>query len=308
MPGHCRAARLEADCRNAGRAGGLAHLHWGESMSILHLVAALALSGSPVPTEKLTNQTIVMLTTAGLGDEAIIAKIRGSEVEFDLSTDQMIELKRRGVSGPVIAAMLTASTGDGGPGAGASSIDSPDPMRAHSPGVYLLREGGARMTRMDPTVSNQAKTGGLFGFALTGGLASMSVKASISNETARVGTVAGTPVFYFFFEEASGQTAGAFSSGIAAVATSPNEFTLIRLDRKKGRREARVGSRNIAGAKTGVMDKDRIAFTYDMVRPGVFKVTPSTPLSAGEYGFIYAISGEGAGGAMTARIFDFSVR
>ncbi len=89
--------------------------------------------------------------------------------------------------------------------------------------------------------------------------------------------------------------------------SSPSEFTLIRLIRKDGRREARVGSMNIGGAKTGVMDKDRIAFDYKMVRPGVFKVAATGPLTPGEYGFIFALNGGGAGGALTARIFDFSV-
>lgn len=64
---------------------------------------------------------------------------------------------------------------------------------------------------------------------------------------------------------------------------------------------------NIAGAKTGVMDKDRIPFDYKMVRPGVFKAKAGNELSPGEYGFIYAIGGAGTGGAMTARIFDFTV-
>jgi hypothetical protein len=64
---------------------------------------------------------------------------------------------------------------------------------------------------------------------------------------------------------------------------------------------------NIGGAKTGVMDHDRIAFDYQMVREGVYKVTPKEPLKAGQYGFIYALTGGGTGGAMTARIFDFSI-
>ena len=89
--------------------------------------------------------------------------------------------------------------------------------------------------------------------------------------------------------------------------SSPSEFTLIKLMEKKGRREARVGSMNIGGAKTGVMDHDRIPFDYQMVREGVYKVTVKQPLEAGQYGFIYALSGGGTGGAMTARIFDFAV-
>lgn len=278
-------------------------------MILLHVFAALALAAAPVPGEKLTNETVVALTAAGLGDEAIIAKIKASEVAFDLSTEQMIALRQRGVTGPVIAAMLSATSG--GATASAMSMDSPDPMRPHPAGLYMLLDdpAGAKMTRIDATVSNQAKTGGIFGYALTGGIASMSVKASIQNETARVASPSPTPLFYFFFDESNGGGgSGSWASGTAATVVSPNELTLIRLARKKGHREARVGSMNIGGAKTGVMDKDRLAFNYEMVRPGVFKVTPGASLSPGEYGFIYSITGGGAGGALTARIFDFSVK
>ena len=255
--------------------------------------------------ETLTVDSIVTLTSMGLGDQAIIAKIRSTKSRFDLSTDQMISLKKSGVSGPVIAAML------GGEGSASAapimSMDSPDPMIPHPSGVYVL--AGDRMVRIDATVTNQAKTGGIFGYALTGGLASMSVKAAIQNETARTKTT-GTPSFYFFFDDSNADTAkaaGTWLAGTAAMVSSPSEFTLIRLNRKDGRREARVGSMNIGGAKTGVMDKDRIAFDYKMVRPGVFKVETTTPLLPGEYGFIFALNGGGAGGALTARIFDFSV-
>lgn len=59
--------------------------------------------------------------------------------------------------------------------------------------------------------------------------------------------------------------------------------------------------------KAGVLDKDRLSFEYETVRPGVFKVVPKTELPPGEYGFIYAVNGATAGGAATARIFDFAV-
>ena len=86
----------------------------------------------------------------------------------------------------------------------------------------------------------------------------------------------------------------------------------MRFNVKKDRREARVGSFNIAGAKTGVMDKDRISFSYEQVTPGVYRVTPSSDLEPGEYGFLYSMSaGSGpgmfGGGVMTARIFDFGI-
>lgn len=219
----------------------------------------------------------------------------------------LIALKKQGVSGPVIAAMLAASSPATAPGA--YSMTSLDPMATHPTGVYMV--GATSLSRIDATASNQAKTGGIIGYALTGGLASMSVKAAIAGDTARIAADGRRPRFLMFFDESNPDSArqvATFASGASATVNSPAEFTLIKLTQKKGRREARVGSMNIGGAKSGVMDKDQIPFDYAMVRPAVFSVSPKAELSAGEYGFIYAISGFGTGGAMTARVVDFSVR
>lgn len=271
------------------------------------VAGALVSLAAPVAAQTVTVDEVVALNATGIGDEAIIAKIKSSGSRFELSTDQMIALKGRGLSGPVIAAMLAGDASRPAP----LSIDSPDPSVPHAPGVYLLTDWlpQKKMARIDATASNQAKTGGIFGYALTGGLASMSVKAAIQNETARVQSQARTPVFYFFFDESNpGATQGsAWAAGTAATVTSPAEFTLIRLMKKDGRREARVGSANIAGLKTGVMDKDRLEFDYQMVRPGVFKASPKAELKPGEYGFIYAVNGGGTAGAASARIYDFTI-
>ncbi|GGD84325.1 hypothetical protein GCM10010990_38030 [Croceicoccus mobilis] len=216
----------------------------------------------------------------GLGDEAIVAKIESENATFDLSTDQMIELKQKGVSSAVIAAMLST----GANSKPEYSLDSADPMVPHPAGVYLLQGSGsdARMKRMNATVSNQAKTGGILGYALTGGIASASVKVAIQDETAPVQSTT-KPVFYFFFDNASDASASnAWASGLNTTVQSPAEFTLVELKQKKGRREARVGSMNIAGAKSGVMDKDRIPFHYDLVRPGVYEVKADAVMEPGE--------------------------
>jgi hypothetical protein len=267
------------------------------------------LVASPAIADTLTNATVVELVKAGLGDEAVIAKIKASDANYSLGTDELIALKQQGVSGPVIAAMIAAST---------KATDTPapmsmtaiDPMTPHPSGVYLIDTPANQLDRIDPTMSSQAKTGGKFGYAITGGIASMSIKVAIAGETARVASPSATPSFYMFFDASNPATANMASSwaaGSAQTVTSPSEFTLVKLMEKKGRREARVGSTNIGGTKTGVMDKDRIAFDYQMVRPGVFKVMPKQPLESGQYGFIYALQGGGTAGAMSARIFDFSV-
>lgn len=266
-------------------------------------VAALLALAAPAAAEPLTLDQVAALSAAGLGDEAIVAKVKGSGTRFDLSADQMIGLRKRGVSGAVIAAMLAS-----GPAGGAASPESPDPAVQHPTGVYLL--AGGRMVRMNATVSSQSKTGGIIGYALTGGLATASLKASIANETSRFQTAERPPVFFFFFDEANadGRVSPTWTSGDGGTIQSPGEFTLVRLVKKDGRREARVGSFNLGGAKSGVMDKDRIPFDYVAVRPGVYRVAADQPLPPGEYGFLFSLrAGNGASGAAGARIFDFTV-
>lgn len=263
---------------------------------------------APAAAETLNNATVISLVRAGLGDDAVIAKIKASDGKYDLSTNDLITLKNEGVPGNVIAAMLDSSAKVSGPAA--MSVTDINPMTPHPSGVYMIDTRANRLQRMDPTMSSQAKTGGIWGYALTAGIASMSVKVAIAGDGARVAAPIATPSFYFFFDESNASTsnlASSWAAGDALTVTSPAEFTLIRLMEKKGRREARVGSMNIGGAKTGVMDHDRILFDYEMVRPGVYKVTPKEALEPGQYGFIYALSGTGTKGAMTARIFDFAI-
>lgn len=271
----------------------------------------LAAIATPVAAETLTNADITMLLQAGLGEEAVIAKVETSGGNYVTDTASLLELRSQGVPSSVIAAMLKASIV-----AAELSDMSPDPLAPHYPGIYLLDEWSEekRMWRIDPTSSSQTKTGGILGYALTGGIASASVKAVIPGDAARVVSQKTRPLFYIYFDEADGRKGSAFMTGFGSSVQSPNEFSLVKLNQKKGRREARIGSMNIAGAKAGVMDKDQIPFTYEQVAANVFMMQPTVELEAGEYGFIYAVGGgvgpglAGSAGTAGARVFGFGVR
>ena len=260
--------------------------------------------------ETLTNDDVVMLLDAGLGEEAVVAKIETSDADYATDTTTLLSLRDRGVPSSVIAAMLKRSSQTV-----ALSDSSPDPSVPHYSGVYLLDDWSAepRMWKIDPTSSTQTKTGGIFGYALTAGIASASVKAVIPGETARIGSPNPRPIFYVFFDQANGEQTSAFSTGFGGGVQSPNEFSLVELKQKKGRREARIGSLNIAGAKAGVMDKDQIPFTYEQVSQGVYRIQPEIELEEGEYGFIFALGGgvgpglAGSAGTAGARVFAFSI-
>lgn len=275
-------------------------------MRVRSCIAALALlaSSQPALADAISVDDIIALTDAQVGDDAIIAKIHSSGAHFDLNTQQMIDLRKRGVSPAVLAAMVASKVD----ASSVMSADSADPMIPHPLGVYHLSSApnAPHMERIEPTSAIQTKTGGMFGFALTGGLTSMSLKIVVAGSRAKVRS-AGNGTFYFYTGDGGNSVANNSMLGNSFLVTSPNDFALVRFDAKSDKREAKIGKVNIGGAKSGVMDKDRLPFTYETLKPGVFKITITTQLKPGEYGFLYMIPGQGTNGAAGARIFDFGV-
>src|SRR6266496_3974549 len=60
--------------------------------------------------EVITNETIIKMVKAKLGEDIIITKIKKSKTEFDTSTDNLINLKQAGVSDTIITAMQNPQT------------------------------------------------------------------------------------------------------------------------------------------------------------------------------------------------------
>src|SRR5215207_10520656 len=60
----------------------------------------------------LTNASIVKLVKAGFKEKSVITIIASRPVQFDLSTDRIIELKRTGVSERIILAMMARQEGN----------------------------------------------------------------------------------------------------------------------------------------------------------------------------------------------------
>ncbi|MFI5340083.1 MAG: hypothetical protein ACHQ7N_09620, partial [Candidatus Methylomirabilales bacterium] len=85
------------------------------------------------PAEVLTNDMIVTMVKAGLGEELIISKIKISQTQFDLSTNGILKLKKEGVGDPIIKAMMEA------PPASPAAAGTPGETEA----IALYRQGKA---------------------------------------------------------------------------------------------------------------------------------------------------------------------
>lgn len=278
-------------------------------MCLLIVLAGLGTVAAQTQTAAITNQTVLDMVAAKLPADLIVTKIQTSPANFDLSTDALVKLNRAGVPSDVIKAMMQKIAAPAATGAAAAvaPADPNDPNSPHDPGIYILYSDGRqkKMMMLEPTVYSQDKSRGMFASAMTYGIAKVKWNAVVRNAHANVHISDPNPVFYFYFEE---KEAGLSHASFGGTST-PNEFTLLKFEVKKDSRETAVMKMNAFGASSGTDEKANVPFTFEKLRPGVYKVTAKAALANGEYCFLGGESGGAyaAGAAQANRLFDFGV-
>ncbi len=259
--------------------------------------------------EALNNASVIELHKLGLGEGVIMEKLKSSRGSFDVSIDGLKQLKAAGVPDEVIRAMIATTSAGQVSGGQVAAGDLNDPKSPHEAGIWFFEEkdGKSWMTRLEPSVYSQVKSGMAL-FAAYGQTAKS--EAVLRSAHAVMQTENRRPVFYFYFEKSQSGLSDATGS-----LTSANEFLLaqFRTDEKNNLRKLVVGQFNAySGSQTGPEDKSVRSFDFEKIAPGIYKVTPKEDLATGEYGFFYAgsatlgpfVAASGQGG----RIFDFSVK
>ncbi len=270
----------------------------------------------------MTNADVIKMISSGLSAELVSAAIRqAGQANFDTSADALIALVTAGVSEEVIGVILERSSPRASeppaPAGSAASLetntadppDLSDPTEPHPAGIYVLSEG--ELTELEPTVYTGARSGGRFLSALTMGIKQAQWKAVVRSPVANQRVLETVPTFYFYFEETSSglsNTSG-FQSYFAS-ATSPNEFILTRMTRKRSEREVVVGEFGLYRESIGPRSEDTVDMAIDRISPGIYKVQPVQPLEIdAEYAFLHGGSlmvGPGGIGSQ-GRLFDFGV-
>lgn len=280
--------------------------------SLLAVALSFAMSSAIVAQDEvMTNDEVISLSKAGLASSVIIGKIRTSKTNFDMSTDALIRLKQAGVTDDTVTAMLEAKSGRSTAGTSEAATaavagDPNDPMAKHGYGIYLFEEkdGKRKMTQLQPNVSAQNRTGGMFTASITPfGLGKIKTKANLPGRNANLQITTTSPVFYFYLDTTSGGMNT--SSGIPST---PNEFTLVRFNQRSDNREVTIAKSNSWGAKGGLSDEYVMGLKAEDLGNGVFKVTPAVVLKKGEYGFYLVNSGNSNTSAgVGSKFFDFGV-
>lgn len=276
--------------------------------------------------EILTNEKIIQLLKLGLSENVVVEKIRQSECQCDTSTNGLTKLKAAKVSDAIILAMLNSSPGSYSetppnreknqtrievetvsvPDKKSSGATDAFLRKIAEPGIYIYENG--EMKQIEPSVFSGSKTNPLMG-VMTCGIKKTKFRAKVRGRSANMQTSNVQSEFYFVFNPEY-KNSGATMAGLfwGMPATSPAEFMLVQMNQKENSREAVVGEYGtFTGVSMGARDKDIREYSFEKLKPGIYKVVPKAALATGEYCFYYAgnVTGLGIAGG---KVFDFAVQ
>jgi hypothetical protein len=256
--------------------------------------------------EIIDNKKLVELAKAKLGDDLVIGFIQSSTTKFDCSMTAILQLKKDSVSEKVLAEVMKVCNSSKNTKTDESNNNNP--LYVHPSGIYIYETGdtGYVLKKLYATVVTKEKSGGLgkgLLSAVTYGLAKSSGTAAVNGPTANVKCKSNSE-FYFYFDAATTQNIS-LTNWWFSLATSPNEFTLLKLDKKKNSREFKTAKTDSYTYQSGIDEDQKVQFTFEEVKPGIFKVKTKGSLKDGEYSFIYSATVPSQ--YSNDKMFDFSV-
>ncbi len=252
---------------------------------------------------KMTVNDVIKLSKAGLSDDLIIQQIRKKGQHFDLSTDQLLQLKAAHVSERVIQAMIdptketapsppakmtvpTASVQAAQPPPQPNGQDAPTSSLPTEIGVYAMEKG--KWAEVLPEVVNW-KSGGAVKHVASVGVVKGDLNGHVNGAASRNRFT--IPIEFLIV----------LPEGIAIT-----EYQLIRLHRHGGDREFRTvtgGVFHVSGGAT----RDLMAFDGTKVAARTYVVKLSMGSGAGEYGFLPPGAFASTNAASSGKIYSFGV-
>ena len=256
----------------------------------------------PAP-KPMTVQDVIKLSKAGLSDDTIIEQIRAKNQRFDLSADQLVQLKTANVSERVIQAMIdpgvrsttTVSTPTTGkPAEPATPVPTArattNPEVANTPswptevGVYFKSKG--TWSELLPEIVNW-KTGGVGKSVATAGIVKGDLNGHVNGSSSPNRLT--TPIQLLV---------------VTPEGTAITEYQLLRLHQHGSNREFRSvtgGVFHVSGGAT----RDLMQFEGNKVATRTYTVN-LTP-AEGQYGLLPPGAYTSANAASTGKIYSFGV-
>jgi hypothetical protein len=249
-------------------------------------------AGAP-KSSTLDNDAVVRMTRADVGDAIILQTVRTQPGTYKTGPDDLIALKKAGVSEAVISAMLARTSGMSqratANGAEARPVEvTPLSPEVDDPGVYWKNKQG----QWEPVSPELVKyrSGGAAKSVLTRGIVRPDNNGKVSGPHASLVIQPGTEMMILAPRQAD------------AV-----EFIILRFREKSDRREFRVESGSFFHTETG-SDRDQLDIPIRKVSNRLFAFTVPADLKKGEYGVLPPGNGNGAGISFAGKIYTFAVK
>ena len=238
-----------------------------KKMIVICIVAAIFVGIRSFGQAPLTNDSVVKLVKAGLTEDVILSMVNLQPSRYSLTPDDLIGLKKDGVSDKIIAAMIAKGSSSATNSASSTPAVStpPDATTALEIGVYFKKKD--QWVELMPEVINW-KTGGLLKGIASGGLIKGDVNGNIKGAQSR-NTVT-TPLEFLLKT----------SEGVAIT-----EYQLIRLRKNKNDREFRTVTGGVLHASGGAT-RDVVDFEGKRIGNRTFSAVLPDNIGAGEYGFL----------------------
>jgi len=236
-------------------------------------------SGGP-----LTVEEVVKLCQTGVSEELIVAKIKKNGKAFDLSAEELVDLRKAGVSDNVIKLLLDPSQPYIPPAPPAAT--SSGPIRQYPRDVYASRVPGEPGLYVFPKEAPLEVDLKMLLGAKEGSKKKSKIIAYLIGPASKTRIKGVAPTFYIRLPEGKGV----------------EEVVLVAFDCKNDRREIGMGP---SGAELQLRPEAVRQFDSLEVGPRLFKITAGR-LPKGEYLFFLAGSAEPTKGSY-GKGYDFGI-
>lgn len=229
----------------------------------------------------LTNDSILRMMKAGLGDDLIVQTIAAQPGKYNTDADALVTLKEAGVSDRIITGMVNKSRRQLTPAHDAPAIVLPE---VNEIGVYYKNRSG-NWVAIEPEIVH-IKSGGFIKSTLTNGIIKQDRNGRINGPQSKLALQA--PVEFLIY----------VPDGVVA-----SEYDLLKFRLHSDSREFRTLTGGVFHS-TGGADRDEVPFAATKTAPRTYQFTVDRKVGGGEFGVLPPGTGNVTNGG---KIYTFAI-
>jgi hypothetical protein len=226
----------------------------------------------------LTNQSILKMYKAGLGNELILQTINTQPGQYDTDADSLIQLKAEGLPETILQAMIAGHRRQLTP------VHEIEVSPVNEPGVYFKDRDG-RWQLMETEVVH-IKSGGFIKSTITDGIIKQDRNGHLNGRESKL--LLQRPIQVLIYTP----------EGVV-----PTEYNFLRFRLNSSSREFRSLTGGVFHSSSGA-ERDEVPFTPKRTAPHTYEFTVGTDTPGGEYGILPPGTGNVTNGG---KIYTFAI-